>query len=164
MFIHRFDNICTQCECVFKQKEDGAAGTGSFCFLDDRYVGFMWTTDRTASASLSVTGKTYIVARIFLIAVQIFVSCTFCVEWNHVSITSCVFWHSVWGVSNAEFYNSLQQKSYNKLIRPMGKTKNGTSENRMTVKLDMRLSQILEVVGFIYVVNLCTWQCPRYRS
>lgn len=39
----------------------------------------------------------------------------------------------------------LKQNSYNKLIRPSGSTFNGSVDSKLTVKLGMRLSQILDV-------------------
>ncbi|XP_045216595.2 acetylcholine receptor subunit alpha-like 1 [Mercenaria mercenaria] len=39
----------------------------------------------------------------------------------------------------------LQENAYNKLIRPSGRTVNGTTDSKLTVKLGMRLSQLLEV-------------------
>jgi hypothetical protein len=49
----------------------------------------------------------------------------------------------------------IQENAYNKLIRPSGRTVNGTPESKLTVKLGMRLSQLLEVVSsHFYFLNL----------
>ncbi|WAQ98329.1 ACH4-like protein [Mya arenaria] len=42
-------------------------------------------------------------------------------------------------------YFLLQKNPYNKLIRPSGSTANGTTVSKLTVKLGMRLSQLLDV-------------------
>lgn len=47
-------------------------------------------------------------------------------------------------------YIYFQENAYNKLIRPWGRTLNGTvnfNDSKLTVKLGMRLSQILAVVS-----------------
>ncbi|KAH3834574.1 hypothetical protein DPMN_107904 [Dreissena polymorpha] len=49
----------------------------------------------------------------------------------------------------------FQRHPYNKLIRPSGSTANGTAVNKLTVKLGMRLSQLLEVVHMVSCCFCC---------
>ena len=56
----------------------------------------------------------------------------------------------------------LQEKHYNKLIRPFGSTGNGTGQ--LTVRLGMRLSQLLMLVGtfcLFFCLSVCQFVC-RY--
>jgi len=52
----------------------------------------------------------------------------------------------------------FQVNAYNKLIRPSGSTLNGTTDSKLTVKLGMRLSQLLQVVSRVSLITM-SCQC-----
>ncbi|WAQ98348.1 ACH2-like protein [Mya arenaria] len=51
----------------------------------------------------------------------------------------------------------LQRNSYNKLVMPEGSTINGTADSKLTVKLGMRLSQLLDVSEKNQILTTNIW-------
>lgn len=56
----------------------------------------------------------------------------------------------------------LTENVYNKLIRPSGSTINGTADSKLTVKLGMRLSQLLEVSEKNQILTSNLWLIHKW--